>query len=348
MTTKQAPPKPSADKRRIERVERVVVRFAGDSGDGMQITGDRFTATAAAVGNDLSTLPDFPAEIRAPAGTLPGVSAFQIQFSSEDINTPGDEPDVLVAMNPAALKVNLRDLKPNGVLILNADSFGAKDLEKAGYDKNPVEDGSLDGYRTVPVELTRLTREALKETKLTAKETARCKNFFALGLMYYLYHRPMENTVDWLSRKFKNKPQYIEANTLALKAGYAFGESTEIFQVTYEVPPAKLAPGRYRNINGNSALAIGLVAAATRAKIPLFLGSYPITPASDVLHELSRYKNYNVYTFQAEDEIAAVGAALGASFMTDTAGRSSCAGSCGSCRGRSARGSSADRRGRRR
>ena len=314
MTIKQAPPKPSAAKPRVERVDRVVVRFAGDSGDGMQITGDRFTATAAAVGNDLSTLPDFPAEIRAPAGTLPGVSAFQIQFSSEDINTPGDEPDVLVAMNPAALRVNLRDLKANGVLIVNTDSFGAKDLEKAGYDKNPVDDGTLDGYRVVPVELTRLTREALKETKLTAKETARCKNFFALGLMYHLYHRPIDNTVDWLKGKFKSKPQYIEANTLALKAGVAFGEATELFQVTYEVPPAKLKPGRYRNINGNSALAIGLVAAAAKAKLPLFLGSYPITPASDVLHELSRYKNYNVYTFQAEDEIAAVGAALGASF----------------------------------
>jgi 2-oxoglutarate ferredoxin oxidoreductase subunit alpha len=295
-------------------MSRVVVRFAGDSGDGMQITGDRFTATAAAVGNDLSTLPDFPAEIRAPAGTLPGVSAFQIQFSSEDINTPGDDPDVLVAMNPAALKVNLRDLKSNGVLIVNTDSFGAKDLEKAGYESNPLDDHTLDGYRLVSVELSRLTREALKETGLTNKEMSRCKNFFALGLMYYLYNRPMQNTIDWLQRKFKSKPKFIEANTLALKAGYAFGEATELFQVTYEVPPAQLAPGKYRNINGNSAVAIGLVAAATQARLPLFLGSYPITPASDVLHELSRYKNYNVYTFQAEDEISAVGASLGAAF----------------------------------
>jgi 2-oxoglutarate/2-oxoacid ferredoxin oxidoreductase subunit alpha len=300
--------------RPVEKLDRVVVRFAGDSGDGMQITGDRFTATAAAVGNDLSTLPDFPAEIRAPAGTLPGVSAFQIHFSSEDITTPGDEPDVLVAMNPAALKVNLRDLKPNGVLILNIDSFAAKDLEKAGYAANPVDDHSLDGYRVVPIELTRLTRDSLKETKLTAKEKERCKNFFALGLMYYLYNRPFDNTLAWLESKFRDKPDFIAANTLALKAGWAYGEAAELFQTTYEVAPAKLAPGKYRNINGNSALALGLVAAATKARLPLFLGSYPITPASDVLHELSRYKNYNVFTFQAEDEISAVGAALGAAF----------------------------------
>ena len=313
MTTKQITPKPASGPR-VERLSRVVVRFAGDSGDGMQITGDRFTATAAAIGNDLSTLPDFPAEIRAPAGTLPGVSAFQIHFSSEDISTPGDEPDVLVAMNPAALKVNIRDLKPNGWLIVNADAFGPKDLEKAGYETNPLEDHSLDAYRILPVEIEKLTKEALKETKLTAKEKERCKNFFALGLMYYLYNRPLDNTVTWLGRKFKDKPEFIEANTLALKAGYTFGEATEIFQVTYEVPPAKLPPGKYRNINGNSALSLGFVAAAQQAGLPLFLGSYPITPASDVLHELSGYKNFNVFTFQAEDEIAAAGAALGASF----------------------------------
>jgi len=313
MTTKQITPKPASGPR-VERLSRVVVRFAGDSGDGMQITGDRFTATAAAIGNDLSTLPDFPAEIRAPAGTLPGVSAFQIHFSSEDISTPGDEPDVLVAMNPAALKVNIRDLKPNGWLIVNADAFGPKDLEKAGYETNPLEDHSLDAYRILPVEIEKLTKEALKETKLTAKEKERCKNFFALGLMYYLYNRPLDNTVTWLGRKFKDKPAFIEANTLALKAGYTFGEATEIFQVTYEVPPAKLPPGKYRNINGNSALSLGFVAAAQQAGLPLFLGSYPITPASDVLHELSGYKNFNVFTFQAEDEIAAAGAALGASF----------------------------------
>ncbi|MFQ5601116.1 MAG: 2-oxoacid:acceptor oxidoreductase subunit alpha [Candidatus Krumholzibacteriia bacterium] len=314
MATKEASQKKSASEPRVERIERVVVRFAGDSGDGMQITGDRFTATAAAVGNDLSTLPDFPAEIRAPAGTLPGVSAFQIHFSSEDINTPGDEPDLLVAMNPAALKVNLKNLKPNGVLIVNTDSFGTKDLEKAGYESNPLANHDLEGYRVVPLELNRLTRVALKETGLTTKEMARCKNFFALGLMYYLYHRPLGNTLEWLKQKFRSRPKFIEANSLALKAGYAYGEASELFQVTYEVPPARLAHGTYRNINGNSALAIGLVAAAQRAKLQLFLGSYPITPASDVLHELSRYKNYNVVTFQAEDEISAVGAALGAAF----------------------------------
>ncbi len=312
-------------KQPVERLKRVVVRFAGDSGDGMQITGDRFTATAAAIGNDLSTLPDFPAEIRAPAGTLPGVSAFQIHFSSEDIITPGDEPDVLVAMNPAALKVNIRDLKPNGWLIVNLDSFAPKDLEKAGYATNPLEDHSLDAYRVLSIAISKLTKEALKDVKITQKEKDRCKNFFALGLMYYLYNRSMDNTILWLKSKFKNKPEFIEANTLALKAGYALGYATEIFQVTYEVPPAQLAPGKYRNINGNSALAIGFVAAAQKAGLRLFLGSYPITPASDVLHELSGYKNYNVITFQAEDEIAAAGAALGASFagalgMTTTSG----------------------------
>jgi 2-oxoglutarate/2-oxoacid ferredoxin oxidoreductase subunit alpha len=300
--------------RRIERLKRVVIRFAGDSGDGMQITGDRFTATAAELGNDLNTLPDYPAEIRAPAGTLPGVSAFQINFSSEDIQTPGDEPDVLVAMNPAALKVNVKDLKPNGVLIVNTDSFGPKDLEKAHYATNPLEDHTLEAYRVFPVGLESLTKQALKETKLSAKETLRCKNFFALGMMYWLYNRPMDNTLRWIQQKFKGKPQYIEANTLALKAGYAYCEATELFQVSYEVPPAKLPPGRYRYINGNNALALGLVTAAHKAKLPLFLGSYPITPASDVLHELSRFKQFGVYTFQAEDEIGAVGAALGASF----------------------------------
>jgi len=300
--------------RKVERLEEVVIRFAGDSGDGMQITGDRFTATSAAAGNDLSTLPDFPAEIRAPAGTLPGVSAFQIHFSSIDINTPGDEPDVLVAMNPAALRSNIAALKANGLLIVNLDSFGAKDLEKAGYTTNPLEDHSLEGYRLIPVPLNRLTKEALKETELSAKEVGRCKNFFALGIMYYLYHRSLDNTVKWLEKKFHNKPQFIEANTLALKAGVAWAEATEQFQTTYEVPPAPLQKGRYRNINGNSALTIGMVAAAHQAGLPLFLGSYPITPASDILHELSRYKNYNVLTFQAEDEIAAVGAAIGAAF----------------------------------
>jgi 2-oxoglutarate/2-oxoacid ferredoxin oxidoreductase subunit alpha len=303
---------PSA--RRVERLARVVIRFAGDSGDGMQVTGDRFTATTAAAGNDLITLPDYPAEIRAPAGTVPGVSAFQIQFSSEEVQTPGDEPDVLVAMNPAALKVNLRDLHPNGVLVLNTDAFTAKDLEKAGYQSNPLDDHTLDGYRVFPVDLERLTKEALKETPLTVKEMSRCKNFFALGMMYWLYNRPLDNTRRWIETKFKSKPQYIEANTLALKGGFAYCEATEAFEVSYEVPPAPLAPGMYRHVSGNSALALGLVAAADRAQLQLFLGSYPITPASDVLHELSRYKQHGVITFQAEDEISAIGAALGASF----------------------------------
>jgi 2-oxoglutarate ferredoxin oxidoreductase subunit alpha len=300
--------------RRVERLDRVVIRFAGDSGDGMQITGDRFTATAAAVGNDLNTLPDFPAEIRAPAGTLPGVSAFQINFSSEDIQTPGDEPDVLVAMNPAALKVNLKDLKLGGVLIVNTDAFTPRDLEKAAYPTNPLDDHSLEGYRVFPVALEKLTREALKDSGLSSKDMGRCKNFFALGMMYWLYNRPLDNTLGWIAEKFKSKPQYVDANALALKGGYAYCEATETFQVSYEVPAAHLAPGRYRNIHGNSALAIGLVTAAQKAGLRLFLGSYPITPASDVLHELSRYKHYGVYTFQAEDEIAAVGAALGAAF----------------------------------
>jgi 2-oxoglutarate ferredoxin oxidoreductase subunit alpha len=315
----RVPDQTVAPKRRVERLSRVVIRFAGDSGDGMQITGDRFTATAAAMGNDLNTLPDYPAEIRAPAGTLPGVSAFQINFSSEDIQTPGDEPDVLVAMNPAALKVNVKDLKPNGVLILNTDAFGPKDLEKAGYATNPLEDHSLEAYRVFPVDLERLTKESLKETKLSAKEIARCKNFFALGMMYWLYNRPLQHTLDWIQDKFGKKPEYVLANSLALKGGYAYCEATEVFQVSYEVPAAQLPAGKYRNINGNSALAIGLVAAARQAKLPLFLGSYPITPASDVLHELSRYKQYHVYTFQAEDEIAAVGAAIGAAFAGNLA-----------------------------
>ena len=308
------PTSPQSRPRRVEQRTRVVIRFAGDSGDGMQITGDRFTATAAAAGNDLNTLPDFPAEIRAPAGTLPGVSAFQINFSSEDIQTPGDEPDVLVAMNPAALKVNIKDLKKNGVLIVNTDAFDARDLEKAHYATNPLEDHSLEAYRVFPVALEKLTKEALKETKLSSKDVSRCKNFFALGMMYWLYNRPLEHTQHWIQDKFVKKPEYVEANILALRGGYAYCEATELFQESYEVAPAKLTPGKYRNIHGNSALAIGLVTAARKANLPLFLGSYPITPASDVLHELSRYKHYGVMTFQAEDEIAAVGAAIGAAF----------------------------------
>jgi 2-oxoglutarate ferredoxin oxidoreductase subunit alpha len=310
---------------RVEVLDRVVIRFAGDSGDGMQLTGTQFTATTAVAGNDLATFPDFPAEIRAPAGTLPGVSGFQINFSSEEIFTPGDAPDVLVAMNPAALKVNIRDLRKNGILIVNTDSFREADLAKAAYARNPLEDGSLDGYRVFKIEITRLTRTALKETGLAQRIVDRCKNFFALGLMYYLYHRKLETSMSWIAKKFASSPEMIQANQLALKAGYAYGEATELFQVTYEVPKAQLPPGTYRNIAGNQALALGLVAAAKMSKLPLFQGSYPITPASDILHELSQYKNFGVVTFQAEDEIAAIGAALGASFagalgLTTTSG----------------------------
>jgi len=300
--------------RSVEKLERVVIRFAGDSGDGMQLTGMQFTSTAAAIGNDLATLPDFPAEIRAPAGTLPGVSGFQINFSSEEIFTPGDAPDVLVAMNPAALKTNIRDLRRNGLLIVNTDAFGAADLKKAEYAVNPLEDGSLDGYRVIPVELTRLNRKALLQTGLPTRSVDRCKNFFALGMMYYLYNRPLDVSMGWIEHKFAGKPDLVQANQLALKAGYAFCEATELFQTTYEVPPAALEPGTYRNINGNQALALGFIAASFRSGLKLFQGSYPITPASDVLHELSGYKNYGVVTFQAEDEIGAIGAAIGAAF----------------------------------
>jgi 2-oxoglutarate ferredoxin oxidoreductase subunit alpha len=308
----------SARKIRVEEVETVTIRFAGDSGDGMQLTGDQFTATSVVIGNDVATFPDYPAEIRAPAGSLPGVSGFQVRFSNHDIHTPGDAPDVLVAMNPAALKVNLGDLRPNGILVVNADSFRETDLKLAHYDSNPLEDQSLEGYRVIKVELTRLTRSALEESALkkTAGQKAvdRCKNFFALGIMYWLYNRPLEPTLRWIQRKFDGKDALIEANTLALKGGYNYAHSIELFQVTYEVAPAHFAPGTYRNISGNTALALGLVTAAERAGLKLFYGSYPITPASDVLHELSRFKSFGVVTFQAEDEIAALGSALGASF----------------------------------
>jgi 2-oxoglutarate ferredoxin oxidoreductase subunit alpha len=307
-------PPTSAGAARVETVDRVVIRFAGDSGDGMQLTGTQFTATTASVGNDLATFPDYPAEIRAPAGTLPGVSGFQINFSSEDIFTPGDAPDVLVAMNPAALRVNLRDLRPRGILIVNTDAFREVDLKKAGYAANPLDDGSLDGYRLFRVELTRLTRAALQETGLPVKEQDRCKNFFALGMMYYLYNRPLDYSLDWIEKKFASKPEIGTANRLALKAGCAYCEATEVFQVTYEVPGARLTPGTYRNIAGNHALALGFVAAATTSGLRLFQGSYPITPASDILHDLSALKQFGVVTFQAEDEIAAIGAAIGAAF----------------------------------
>ena len=300
--------------RKRETIEQAVIRFCGDSGDGMQITGSQFTNTVALYGNDLATFPDYPAEIRAPAGTLPGVSGFQVHFSSSNVYTPGDSVDVLIAMNPAALKMNLADLKTNGILIVNSDDFAESDLRKAQITVSPLEDHSLDGYRLFAVQLTKLTRAALKDVGLDAKSMDRCKNFFALGMCYWLYNRSMEPTLRWLDDKFKSKPQLVTANKLAMQAGYSFCEATEAFQISYEIPPARLSPGVYRNISGNAALALGFVAASQQAGIPLFLGSYPITPASDILHELSMYKDFGVTTFQAEDEIAAVSSAIGASY----------------------------------
>ena len=299
----------------VEQVDSVIVRFAGDSGDGMQLTGGRFTSETAVLGNDLSTFPDFPAEIRAPAGSLPGVSGFQVHFADHDILTPGDAPNVLVAMNPAALKTNLRDLPRGATLIVDQDTFTERNLTKAGYDANPLEDGSLDGYDVHTVPLTTMTLEATKEVEgVTKREAERAKNMFALGLMSWLYHRPTEHTVAFLERKFAKRPEIAETNKRAFQAGYAFGETTEDFAVSYEVKPAKLRPGTYRNITGNQALAYGLIAASVKSGLPLFLGAYPITPASSILEELARHKNFGVRTFQAEDEIAAVGASLGASF----------------------------------
>ncbi len=312
-----------------ERLDEVVIRLAGDSGDGMQVTGGQFTSTSALVGNDLATLPDFPAEIRAPAGTLPGVSAFQIRIADYDIHTPGDAPDVLVAMNPAALKKTVGDLKPNGIIIANSDEFNERNLRKAGYEANPLEDGSLGGYRVFSVGLTSMTRRALEDSGLDAKAQARCKNFLALGMIYWLFSRPLDTTIEWLRARFKNRPELAEANIKALKAGWNFCDITNIFQVRFEVPPAHLEPGVYRNVMGNTALALGLVAASRRSGLPLFLGSYPITPASDILHQLARFKSFGVQTFQAEDEIAAVSAAIGASFggalgVTATSGPGMC------------------------
>lgn len=297
-----------------ERRESVVIRFAGDSGDGMQLTGMQFTTESALAGNDVGTLPDFPAEIRAPAGTLAGVSGFQLNFSSHDIYTPGDNPDVLVAMNPAALKVNIGDLKRGGILLADRDGFDAANLKKAGYAANPLEDGSLASYQTHVVDMTGMTLRVLEDLKLSNKVASRCKNFFALGLCSWLFNRPIEPTLSWIADKFKRTPELVEANSRVLKAGFHFGETTEMFTVQYEVKPARITPGKYRNITGNSALALGLVAAAQKSGLPLFLGSYPITPASDILHELSGYKQYGVQTFQAEDEIAGVCSALGAAF----------------------------------
>src|ERR1700682_3175121 len=314
MATITQRPVSESQKRRREVIDRAVIRFCGDSGDGMQITGSQFTNTVGLYGNDLSTFPDYPAEIRAPAGTLPGVSGFQIAFASTDVYTPGDAVDVLVAMNPAALKMNVADLKKNGILIVNSASFEANDLRKAQMTSNPLEDHSLDGYRLFAVDLTKLTRMALQELGLDAKSMDRCKNFFALGMCYWLYNRPMDSTYRWLEDKFKKKPLLVEANKRAMKAGYSYCEATEAFQVTYEIPPAKLTPGVYRNLSGNQALALGFVMAAQKAGLTLFQGSYPITPASDILHELSAYKNFGVMTFQAEDEIAAITSAIGAAY----------------------------------
>jgi 2-oxoglutarate ferredoxin oxidoreductase subunit alpha len=295
-------------------LERVTIRFAGDSGDGMQLTGTQFTRTAAVFGNDVSTLPDFPAEIRAPAGSLPGVSGFQISFSSLDIHTPGDEPDVLVAMNPAALKANLDDLPAGGALIVNEDAFTKTNLNKVGYAENPLTDGSLKQYTVFSIPISTLNARALEGLEMSNKQVDLTKNFFALGLMFWLYERSMDPTLRWIDDKFKAKPAIAEANKRALKAGYAFGETTEMFHTHYRVAPAHLPAGHYRNITGNEATALGFVAASTKAARPIFYGSYPITPASDILHQLSGYKNFGVRTFQAEDEIAAIGSAIGASY----------------------------------
>jgi 2-oxoglutarate ferredoxin oxidoreductase subunit alpha len=299
----------------VEQVDHVIVRFAGDSGDGMQLTGDRFTSETALLGNDLATFPDFPAEIRAPAGSLPGVSGFQVHFADHDILTPGDRPNVLVAMNPAALRANLKDVPPGGTLIVNTDAFNDRNLQKAGYDTSPLEDGSLESYHVHEVALTSMTIEALKGVEgVTSREAERSKNFFALGLMSWLYHRPTEGTVSFIGQKFAKRPEIAEANTRAFKAGYNYGETSEDFAVSYEVAPAKLAPGTYRQITGNTALSYGLIAASQLSGLQLFLGAYPITPASSILEELARFKHFGVVTFQAEDEIAAAGAALGAAF----------------------------------
>jgi len=325
MSTVIEPPVPQTEKH-LEEVETVTIRFAGDSGDGMQLTGTQFTNTSAVVGNDISTLPDFPAEIRAPAGSLPGVSGFQLNFSSQDIKTPGDQPNVLVAMNPAALKVNLADLEDGGTLIVNTDGFTPENLKYANYATNPLNDNSLAGYRVHKLPISTLNMNALKgNVELSRKEIDRSKNFFALGVLYWLYDRPMDNTLNWIKTKFAKSPELAKANEIALRTGYNFADTTEVFTTHYTVKKAKIAPGKYRKLTGNEATAIGFIAASQLSGRPLFYGSYPITPASDILHELSRHKTFGVKTFQAEDEIAAVCAAIGASFagqigLTGTSG----------------------------
>lgn len=314
MNDEKTPVKPGLSKPEVVTVDDVTVRFAGDSGDGMQLTGAQFSDTIATYGNDLGTLPDYPADIRAPAGSLYGVSGFTIHFSSHDIYTPGDQIDVLVAMNPAALKVNLKDLKKNGSIIVNTDSFDRKNLELAKFESNPLEDGSLSSYNVYQIPITKATLETLKEMNLPLKTAQKCKNFFALGIVYWLYNKTPEYTLKWIEEKFKKKPELIEANVKVLKAGFYFGETAEIFNKRYEVKPAALPKGIYRNLNGNEAVALGLVAASKRAGLDLFLGSYPITPASEILHYLSGMRQYGVKTFQAEDEIAGITTAIGASF----------------------------------
>ncbi|MFA5832665.1 MAG: 2-oxoacid:acceptor oxidoreductase subunit alpha [Bacteroidota bacterium] len=306
-------------------LDEVTIRFAGDSGDGMQLTGGQFTNTSAAMGNDLSTLPDYPAEIRAPIGTTYGVSGFQIHFGATEINTPGDHCDVLVAMNAASLKVNLRSLIDGGIIIVNTDGFGDKNLKLAGYAQSPLSDGSLSKFQVFQVDITKLTNLALADMNLGQKIVDKTKNFFALGMMYWMFNRTLDNTTQWITEKFEKKPELIEANTRVMKAGWNYAETTDIFVVKYDVKPAPLTPGKYRNINGNQATALGFVAAAEKANLPLFLGSYPITPASDILHELSYFKNFGVKTFQAEDEIAGITSAIGAAFggslaLTTTSG----------------------------
>lgn len=298
-----------------EDIESTIIRFAGDSGDGMQLTGTQFTNTAAVFGNDISTLPDFPAEIRAPAGTLAGVSGFQVNFSSADILTPGDAPQVLVAMNPAALKANLKDLERGGMVIVNTDAFKKGNLKKAELDSNPLEDGTLDEYKSYPVPLTSLNRTALEEIEgLTTKEVDRCQNFFALGMTFWMFDRALDTSIKWIDQKFGKKPALAEANKTALQAGYSYSHNTEAFQSRFRIKPARLSPGKYRKITGNEALAMGMVTAARKADKPLFYGSYPITPASEILHNLASFKQFDVRTFQAEDEIAAMGSTIGAAF----------------------------------
>ncbi|MHB8852999.1 MAG: 2-oxoacid:acceptor oxidoreductase subunit alpha [Ignavibacteriaceae bacterium] len=303
----------------VQSLSEVTVRFAGDSGDGMQLTGSQFSDTTALMGNDLSTLPDYPAEIRAPIGTVYGVSGFQLHFSSTDIHTPGDRPDVLVAMNPAAVKKNLSELKPGATIIVNTDAFDRKNLQLAKYETNPLEDDSYEGFEVFPVPIASLTAKALEGSSLSPKEVSRCKNFFALGLMYWLFDRPLDQTLNWIQKKFSKTPEFVDANTKALTAGYNYGENTEIFNTRYSIEPAKLPKGTYRSISGNEATALGFLAASVKSGLPLFLGSYPITPATEILQYLSNYKNFGVKTVQAEDEIAGITFAIGASFAGNLA-----------------------------